>query len=132
MAPASARQKDKAARAQVRAYLARLSPGARKRLRQLQAVVRVAAPGATEAISYSIPAFRFEGRILVWCAAWKEHYSIYPVTGAIGREAKRRGYQTSKGTIRIPLTEEPPVTLVRRLVKARMADVRKAASARRG
>ena len=109
----------------MRAYFASLPLTARRRLRQLRAIIRSAAPGAQERFSYGMPAFRFEGRPLVGYAAWKSHCSIYPVTAAVRRAAALAGYDTSKGTLRLPLTERLPVTLVRRLIKERIAGLRR-------
>ncbi len=103
-------------------YLAPLSDEKRAALEKLRRTIKSVAPKAEECISYGIPGFRLDGRLHVSFGAAANHCAFYP--GAHPVEAHKeelKGYGTSKGTIRFPADSPLPATLVRKLVKTRIA-----------
>lgn len=105
------------------AYLTSLSEEKRATLEQLRKAIKAAAPRAEECISYGMPAFRLEGEVLVWFGAAAKHCAIYPGAHPIRMlQAELEGYDTSKGTIRFPASKPLPASLVRKLVRRRMAE----------
>lgn len=105
-------------------YLAALNAGQRAALARLRKTIRSIVPDAEECISYGVPAFRLDGKVLVGFGAAANHCAFYPMSGAtvaaLQRELEK--YDTSKGTIRFPADKPLPVALVRKLVKARIAE----------
>jgi uncharacterized protein YdhG (YjbR/CyaY superfamily) len=116
---------EEAVAARVREYLAAQPPGTRRVLKRIRDDVRIAAPDAVEVFSYGLPGFRYLGKPLIWTAGWKEHISLYPIGEAIVRAhaTDLEGCGFSRGTVRFPLDGPPSSALVKRLVKARMAQV---------
>jgi uncharacterized protein YdhG (YjbR/CyaY superfamily) len=106
----------------VEEYLARVPEPARNTFNKLRATIRSVVPAeATETISYQIPAIKHNG-ILVWFAAFSSHCSLFPTAAVI--EAFKddlKNFTTSKGTIQFPLDKPLPTALVKKLVKARIA-----------
>jgi uncharacterized protein YdhG (YjbR/CyaY superfamily) len=125
--PAAKKKATPSGAAQVREYFAKLPPAARRELKKLRDVVRSVAPDADEVISYGIPAFKLDGQRLVYIAAWKSHTSMYPLNAAMRRAGGSAidDYEIAKGTIRFPLGEPIPTSLVKRLVKARVSEIRR-------
>jgi uncharacterized protein YdhG (YjbR/CyaY superfamily) len=102
-------------------YLARVAEPARSTLKKIRAAIRSAAPEATETISYRIPAFQHHG-VLVWFAAFSNHCSLFPTASVIDEfKQELKGYALSKGTIQFPTDKPLPAALVKKLVKARVA-----------
>jgi len=104
-------------------YLESLSHEKRAALEKLRKAISSAAPTAEECISYQVPAFRLGGRMLVAFGATANHCAFYP--GAFPVKAHKdelKAYDTSKGTIRFDADSPLPATLVRKLVKTRIAE----------
>ncbi len=109
--------------ATIDAYLAALSDEKRAALEKLRETILAAAPEAEECVSYGIPAFRLHG-MLVGFGATAKHCSFYLMSSSIveAHAEELRSYDSSKGTIRFPADQPLPVALVRKLVKARIAE----------
>ena len=95
-------------------------------MKTIRDMVRDIAPDAVEVFSYGIPGFRLDGKPLVWYAAFKHHTSLYPMTASIrmAHAAALKDYKMSTGTVQFPLDKALPTTLVKRLIKARLAELR--------
>jgi uncharacterized protein YdhG (YjbR/CyaY superfamily) len=105
-------------------YLARLSPEKRAALQDLRGIIASAVPEAEECISYGLPAFRFNEKMLVWFGAAAKHCALYPGAYPLSaHQAALKGYDTSKGTIRFQADRPLPPGLVRKLLKARIAEM---------
>ena len=107
--------------ASVAAYLRAVPPAPRAALQKLRKTIKAAAPEATEVISYGMPMFKHHG-MLVGFAAFKDHCSLFmstAITSALKKELAP--YDTSKGTIRFTADRPLPTVLVKKLVKARLA-----------
>jgi uncharacterized protein YdhG (YjbR/CyaY superfamily) len=107
-------------------YIAGAPAPARSNLKKMREAIRSAVPrNAEEIISYGIPAFKH--KVLVWYAAFSNHCSLFP-TAAVIEKFKRelKGFPTSKGTIHFPANKPLPTALIKKLVKARVAQTTQA------
>jgi uncharacterized protein YdhG (YjbR/CyaY superfamily) len=108
----------------VDAYFAGVPEPARSTLQKVRAAIRSAAPPeATEGISYGIPMFKHKG-VLVWFAAFANHCSFFPTAAVIAQFQKElKPFRTSKGTIQFPVDKPLPAALVKKILKARLAQI---------
>jgi uncharacterized protein YdhG (YjbR/CyaY superfamily) len=91
----------------------------------LRTAIQGAAPEAVESIAYQMPAYKYKGKVLIYFGAAKQHVAVYGASMA-EHAAEFARYSTSKGTIRFPLDEPIPTTLVKKLVKTRMVEIESA------
>ncbi|HVH87315.1 MAG TPA: DUF1801 domain-containing protein [Terriglobales bacterium] len=105
-------------------YLTKVPEPARTVLNKMRAAIRSALPvEATETISYSMPAFKHK-KVLVWFAAFSNHCSLFPTASIIEEfKSELEDFSTTKGTIHFPIDKPLPVALIKRMVKARAAQV---------
>jgi len=104
-------------------YLAGVPEPARSTLNTIRAAIRTAAPPeATEVISYRIPTFKYKGPLLGF-GAFPNHCSLFVMSPSVMEAFKNelKGFHTSKGTIRFPVDKPLSAALVKKLVKARIA-----------
>jgi uncharacterized protein YdhG (YjbR/CyaY superfamily) len=100
-------------------YIARCPADVQAILQQIRQTIRDAAPGAQEKISYRMPAFHLQGK-LVYFAAWKQHIGFYPpVAGDEELQQEATVYAGEKGNLQFPLDQPIPYDLIRRIVQGR-------------
>lgn len=114
------------------AYLARIPDDHRAALQKLRRQILAAAPRATECIAWSMPAFRVDGHLVVCFGNAKKHVSLYPTSAALIEEYAEElaPFDTSRGTIRFTPAKPLPAALVKKLVRARLAENREKIAAR--
>ncbi len=102
-------------------YVARHPEDVQAILQRVRRTIRKAVPDAEEEISYQIPAYRLHGVPVMYFAGWKRHYSLYPAGDGLVERFKDElaPYEVSKGTIRFPLGQPVPVTLIEPIAKFR-------------
>ncbi len=104
-------------------YIAEFPPGTQAVLREVRGVIRAAAPGAVETISYAIPTFDLNGGHLVHFAGYAKHVGLYPGSSGIAAFADELAdYKSAKGSVQFPLNEPLPSELIRRMVEFRVAE----------
>lgn len=103
-------------------YIAQFPDDVRELLEKMRAAIQKAAPGAEEAISYGMPAFKYNGA-LVWFAAYKNHIGFYPTgSGIEAFTSELSGYKTSKGAVQFPIGKPLPLALVAMIVKFKVKE----------
>ena len=107
-------------------YVARAPGPAARALKKMRSTIRSAVPSdAVEIISYGIPAFK-DKRVLVWYAAFSNHCSLFPTAAVIEKfKNQLKGFSTSKGTIQFSTDKPLPTALIKKIVKARVAQAKK-------
>ena len=112
--------------ASVDEYISEFPPETQEVLQEVRAVVRTAAPGTTETISYAIPTFDLNGRHLVHFAGFARHIGFYPGAVTVGEAfaEELEPYKRGKGSVQFPLDRPMPTDLIRRMVEFRVGEVR--------
>ena len=106
-------------------YIAAQPAAVQDILGRVRSAIRKAIPRAEETISYKIPTYKLHNRPVLYFAGWKQHYSLYPATERVvaAFKADLAPYEIKKGTIRFPLSQPVPVTLITRIAKFRAKEV---------
>jgi uncharacterized protein YdhG (YjbR/CyaY superfamily) len=104
-----------------------VKPEQREVLQKLRQTIHAVAPDVVEGISYGLAGFKLDGRPLVYFGAWENHCALYPASSSLAKtfQGQLKGFETSKGTIRFTPDKPLPMALVRKLVKARIAENRR-------
>jgi uncharacterized protein YdhG (YjbR/CyaY superfamily) len=106
-------------------YIAAQEPGVQRALKRVRATIRRALPNAEEVISYKVPAYRLNGRSVIYIAGWEKHIALYPANDRVvaAFDGELDQYRSGKGTLRFPLSEPLPTKLIERVVKYRAGEL---------
>lgn len=99
-------------------YIRSFPPEMREKMTQLRRAIRKAAPKADEMISYNIPGYKQNGKVIIYFSGAKSHIGVYPRPAGFAKELKR--YASGKSTVRLPLDEPLPLKLLSEMVKAQV------------
>ena len=123
----SARQNDGVPNREIDEYIAGLDEPKRTTLRELRQTIRGIVPDAEECISYGMPAFRLDGKIIAGFAAFKNHLSYLPHSGSVLGELADdlAGYKSTPGSLHFPIDRPLPKALVKRLITVRRHELRR-------
>lgn len=106
-------------------YIKNFPPDVQARLEQVRAVIRKAAPDAWEGISYGMPAYKLNGRPLVYFAAFKKHIGFYATpSGHTAFSEELSKYKQGKGSVQFPLDQPLPLDLIRQITEFRVIENR--------
>lgn len=107
-------------------YLDALDKQKRTTLQELRQTIHGIIPNAEECISYGMPAFRLEGKIIAGFSAFKNHLSYLPHSGSVLQELSHdlAGYESTAGSLHFPIDQPLPKALVRKLIAVRLKEVR--------
>jgi uncharacterized protein YdhG (YjbR/CyaY superfamily) len=102
-------------------------------LEQVRVAIRDAIPASDETISYNIPTYTLRSNVVIYFAAWKKHFSLYPASAKLIEFFKKdlAAATINKSTIRFPLAEPVPVKLIGRIAKFRVKEQVKRAKAKK-
>lgn len=104
-------------------YIAEFPAEVQTLLQQVRALIKAAAPDATETISYAMPTFDLNGKHLIHFAAFKSHIGLYPTPSGIEAfKDELAAYKNAKGSVQFPLSQPLPMDLMRRIVEFRVAE----------
>lgn len=108
---------------QVDKYISSFPKETQEKLNQIRKIIKDVAPDAEEYISYQIPAFKINGKYLVYFAGWKNHLSLYPIPA--GDEKYRediKEYTAGKGTLKFSLDKELPIEIIKKTTEFRIKE----------
>ncbi len=109
-------------------YLGQLEPPQRTELQRIRSLIKKEVPEAQELISYQMPAFKLSGKPLIYYAAFKNHFSIFPTPGPITELTQDlKKFQTAKGTIKFSLQDPIPDQLIKKILQTRIKQIKNSA-----